>query len=172
MEKYLMIGTVLKPQGIRGEIKIKSFAADTEMFRKWDAVYLNDSGFFSPVSMKVSRIRDGFVYAVLDGCGDADTAEAFRGKDLYIDRENAARPGKNAVLIADLIGCTAEYDSGEPVGTLTDVLQHGSVDTWVFRTQTGTLMAPALLSVFPEVLPEKKKIIVCRERLEEVAVRS
>ena len=51
------------------------------------------------------------------------------------------------------------------------MLQHGSVDTWVFRTEEGTLMAPALKAVFPAVDPENKVISVIREKLEEVAVR-
>ena len=53
---------------------------------------------------------------------------------------------------------------------LTDVLQYGSVDTWVFRTETGTMMAPALLSVFPDVDPENRRISVLSEKLREVAV--
>ena len=70
-----------------------------------------------------------------------------------------------------LIGCEAADEEGRPVGTLTDVLQYGSVDTWVFKTPSGaTLMASALLSVFPQVDPEKGKILVCAEKLQEVAV--
>ena len=32
MNEYLMIGEVLKPQGVRGEVKIKPYAADLEAF--------------------------------------------------------------------------------------------------------------------------------------------
>ena len=151
MQDYLMIGTVLKPQGIRGEVKIKPYAARVEMFSSWKNLYLEDHGAYSPVPVKASRIHDGFVYAFLADCSSADDAEAFRGRDLYIDREHAAPPEDGAVYIADLIGCEAVDEDGNPVGTLTDVLQYGSVDTWVFRTHSGTLMAPALLSVFPQV---------------------
>ena len=57
------------------------------------------------------------------------------------------------------------------VGTLTDVVQYGSVDTWVFRTPDGaTLMAPALLAVFPQVDTAAGRITVCAEKLREVAV--
>ena len=59
---------------------------------------------------------------------------------------------------------------GESVGTLIDVLQYGSVDTYVFRTRKGNLMAPALKAVFVETDVENKRITVDRERLEEVAV--
>ena len=170
MQEYLMIGTVLKPQGVRGECKIKPYAADVDLFSSWKTLYLEDHGVYTPVSLKTTRIHEGFVYAYLADCASANDVEAFRSRDLYIDRAHAHPAEAGSVYIADLIGCSAEDENGNPVGTLTDVLQYGSVDTWVFRTPSGTLMAPALLSVFPQVDPAGGKILVCAEKLREVAV--
>ena len=169
---YLMIATVLKPQGVRGECKIRSWAADIDLFHRWHTLYRKTGIGFEPVSVRVARIRDGYIYAFLDESETADAAEAFRGTDLYVDRAHAAPAEEGAVLIADLIGCEARDEQDIPVGTLTDVLQYGTVDTWVFTAGEGTLMAPALKAVFPEVDTERKRIRVIRERLEEVAVRS
>ena len=170
MRDYLMIGVVLKPQGVRGECKIKPYASDLERFASWKQLFLEDGGVFSPVSCAVSRVHDGFVYAVLGGCGDADDAERYRGRELYVDRAHAAQLEDGAFYIADLIGCEAADEDGRSIGVLTDVLQNGPVDTWVFRTPEGTMMAPALLSVFPEVDPESGRIAVVADRLREVAV--
>ena len=172
MNDYLMIGTVLKPQGVRGECKVRSYAADIELFHRWHTLYRKTGIGYEPVSVRVARIRDGFVYAFLDGSADADAAETFRGTDLYVDRAHAAPAEDGAVLIADLIGCEARDESDTVIGTLTDVLQYGTVDTWVFKTDQGTLMTPALKAVFPEVDAEKKTIRVVREKLEEVSVLS
>lgn len=171
MKEYLLIGTVLKPQGVRGECKIRSYAADIGLFSRWDALYVQEEGGYRRVALKTMRIQENFVFAHLDGSATMEEAEAFRGAELYIDRAHAAPPGEDACLIADLIGCTAADEQGNTVGTLCDVLQYGPVDTWVFRTENGTLMAPALKSVFPAVDPEKGVISVVREKLEEVAVR-
>ena len=172
MNDYLMIGTVLKPQGVQGECKIRSWAADIGHFKTWKVLYIKCSGSFKPVPLQVSRIHDGFVYAHLNGSSSVDDAEQYRGVDLYIDREHAAPAEEGAVLIADLIGCVARDESGTEIGVLTDVLQYGTVDTWVFKTASGTLMAPALLSVFTSVDPESRSILVAKEKLEEVAVLS
>ena len=172
MNEYLLIATVLKPQGVRGECKLRSYAADISLFHSWHTLYRKTEEGFRPVSLRTSGIRSGFVYAFLDGCASADDAENLRGTDLYIDRAHTAPLSGGAVLIADLIGCEARDESGEPVGVLTDVLQYGSADIWVFQTGAGTLMAPALKAVFPEVDTERKTILVSRARLEEVAVRS
>ena len=170
MNDYLMIATVLKPQGVRGECKIQSWAADIELFRHWNTLYRKTDAGFEPVSVRVSRIRDSFVYAFLNDCSSADEAEKYRGTELYVDRMHASPTAEDAVLIADLIGCRAVDENNEVIGTLSDVLQSGTVDTWVFRTAKGTLMAPALKSVFPEVDTESKTITVVRSRLEEVFV--
>ena len=172
MNEYLMIGTVLKPQGVRGECKIRSWAADIHLFETWTVLYVKTSDGFRPVPLRVNRIHDGFVYAHLNGSASAGDAEHYRGVDLYIDREHAAPAKEGALLIADLIGCVARDESGIEIGVLTDVLQYGTVDTWVFKTATGTLMAPALLSVFPAVDPENRSILVVKDKLLEVAVFS
>jgi len=165
-----MIGTVLKPQGLRGECKIKSYAADTDLFSSWKTLYLKEGSDYSPLPCRVSRIHEGFVYATLGACASAEDAERLRGRELFIDRAHAAMPEEGAVYIADLIGCRAVDETGLEVGVLRDVLQYGSVDTWVFQTPRGSMMAPALFSVFPQVDPEKQLISVVSARLQEVAV--
>ena len=165
-----MIGVVLKPQGVHGECKIKPYAADLDLFSSWEELYLEKDGAYSPVPCTVNRVHDGFVYAVIGDCRSADDVEKYRGRELYIDRAHAAPPEDGAFFIADLIGCEAADEAGRVVGVLTEVLQHGPVDTWVFKTPDGTMMAPALLAVFPEVDPEKRRISVVSEKLREVAV--
>lgn len=169
--EYLLIATVLKPQGIRGECKLRPYAADVERFSAWRTLYLEKDGTYIPVSLKTTRIHDGFIYAHLADSATPEEAEAFRGRDLYIDRAHAAPAEEGAAYIADLLGCEALDEDSNHVGTLTDVLQYGSVDTWVFRTPDGaTLMAPALLAVFPQVDTAAGRITVCAEKLREVAV--
>ena len=170
MQDYLVIGAVLKPQGVRGECKIRPYAADLSLFPTWKTLYLSENGAVTPIPCRVTRIHSGFVYAVLGDCASPEDVERYRGRDLMIDRAHAAPAEENAHLIADLVGCRAVTAAGKELGRLTDVLQHGSVDTWVFKTPSGTLMAPALLSVFPQVDAEAGRILVCAEKLREVAV--
>ena len=169
MNDYLLIASVLKPQGVRGECKLRSYAADIERFHQWNTLYLKKDDSYIPVALRTVRIRDGFVYAHLDGSDTADAAERFRGCDLYVDRAGAAPVEEDAELIADLIGCEARDENDEVIGVLTDVLQYGTVDTWVFAGPRP-FMAPALRAVFPEVDAEAKLIRVVSEKLNEVAV--
>ena len=169
MTEYLMIGEILKPQGLRGECKIRPFTTDVSLFETWSTVYLCRKEGYTPLSLAFQRIREGFVYAVPGDCRTPEDVERLRGEKLYIDRAHAAPLPEGAAYIADLIGCRAVDENGRDLGELTDVLQHGSVDTWVF-SGPKPFMAPALLSVFPEVKVAEKRILVRSDLLEEVAV--
>jgi len=170
MTEYLMIGEVLKPQGVRGEVKVKPYAANIDDFCRWTTLYLREGDKYRPVEAECSRVHDGFAYITLDGCTSMDEAEKLRGRQLYIDRAHAAELEEDAVYICDLIGCEAVDEQGKSVGKLTDVLQHGPVDVYVFQTPRGMMMAPALKTVFPKVDVESRRIDVVTERLNEVAV--
>ena len=169
MTEYLMIGEVLKPQGLRGECKIKPCAADLSLFETWTTLYRETKAGWAPLSFSLSRIHEGFVYGRLADCETPEDVEPFRGIRLYIDRAHAAPLEEGAVYIADLIGCRAVDETGRELGVLTDVLQHGTVDTWVCRGKPS-FMAPALLDVFPRVDVEEKRIFADSRRLKEVAV--
>jgi len=169
MTDYLMVGEVLKPQGLKGECKIRSCASDISLFGTWNVLYRQDREGWIPLPFSLNRIQDDFIYGTLAGCASPEDVERFRGCKLYIDRAHAAPLEDGAVYIADLLGCRAVDENGQELGVLTDVLQHGTVDTWVFSGKRP-FMAPALINVFPEVDPDQKLIRVVTDRLEEVAV--
>lgn len=170
MQQYLMIGEVLKPQGIRGEAKIKPYAAELDAFLAWTTLYVRAGEGYAPIAAKCSRVHDGFAYVTLGECASPEDVEKLRGKQLFIDRAHAAPLAEDEVYISDLIGCRAVDETGAEVGELTDVLQHGAVDVYVFRTPRGTMMAPALRDVFPKVDVAAGRITVHSARLGEVAV--
>ena len=121
MNEYLMIGEVLKPQGVRGEVKIKPYAADLEAFHDWKTLYLLDGTVYQPIKASCSRVHDGFAYVTLGDCKTMDDAEKLRGQKLYIDRAHALSLADDEVYISDLIGCAAVDETGASLGKLTDV---------------------------------------------------
>lgn len=170
MNDYMMIGEVLRPQGVRGEAKVRPYAADPDAFLTWKTLYLQNDDGYTPITAKCSRVHDGFAYVTLGSCTSPDDVEKLRGKQLFIDRAHANQLAENEVYIVDLIGCEAVNEQGEVIGVLKDVLQNGPVDVYVFKTPRGAMMAPAILAAFPEVDVAAKRIHVCTERLNEVSV--
>ena len=103
MKEYLMIGQVIKPQGVRGEIKVLPLTDDPERF------------------------------LCLAGVEDRDAAEALRGRELFVPRAEAAPLPEGRYYIADLIGMQVVDEAGRELGRLADVMQAGGNDVYEVR---------------------------------------
>ena len=167
---HLMIGEVLKPQGIRGEVKVRPITNDPARFHGLDQVFVKQGDGFVPRRVRVSRVDGDAVYMTFEGVIDRNGAEALRGLALYIDRAHSVELDEDTNFIADLIGCRGVTDKGRDLGVMTDVLQPGANDVYVFSGPAGEVLVPALRRVVIEADVENKRIVFDDARLGEVAV--
>ena len=63
-------------------------------------------------------------------------------------------------------------DEGAEVGTLTEVLQPGGNDVYVFKGPRGEVLVPALKSVVQKVDLDAGEIVLVAARMAQVAVYS
>ena len=109
MKEYLMIGQVIKPQGVRGEIKVLPLTDDPERFLDLARVFLDETG-GEALAVRAARTREGYAYLSLAGVEDRDAAEALRGRELFVPRAEAAPLPEGRYYIADLIGMQVVYE--------------------------------------------------------------
>ena len=169
-QEYLLLGEIVRPQGIRGEVKVRHYTDDPERFYDLDVVFLKRGESYDEVNVEDARVQGDDVYLKLEGIDDRNEAEKLRNIQLWVDRDNAVELGEDEVFIADILGAKAFDTQGNEIGVLKDVLTPGGVDVFVFKTKKGTLMMPALKTVILEMDADEGKIILDENRLEEVAL--
>ncbi|MEG0256699.1 MAG: ribosome maturation factor RimM [Christensenella sp.] len=169
MTEYFELGRILKPQGIKGEIKFDAYTDDLSRFENLTFAYFKNAD-YERVEIESSRVDAHYAYLKLLGCDDRDAAEKLRGKALYIDRAHAAKLPQGAYYVADLIGCTIIDEQGVQIGVLQDILQNGAVDVYSVKTTTGICMFPALKQAVLTRDIEKRVITVDAQKLSEVAI--
>ena len=169
-QAYLLLGEIVRPQGIRGEVKVKHYTDDPYRFEDLETVYLKRGNEYQPVGVTGARVQKDDVYLTLEGVEDRNEAEKLRGMQLWVDRENAVELDEDSVFIADILGAKAYDTKGNEIGVLKDVLTPGGVDVFVFKTQKGTLMVPALKDVLLEMNADEGRIVLDENRLEEVGL--
>jgi 16S rRNA processing protein RimM len=171
LDEYLVIGEIMKPQGVKGEVKVRPITCDPSRFEGITRVlFKNEAGAYVPEKVKVSRVDLDAVYLTVHGYSDRTAAEGLRGRLLYVDRASALKLPEDMEFICDLIGCVAHDDTGRLIGTLSDVMQPGSSDVYVFQGPLGEVLVPALKSVILEVDVKNKTMLLSKARLSEVAV--
>ena len=170
LSTHLMIGEISKPQGIRGEVKVRPVTCDPERFYDLDYVFFKRGETFVKHNVTVRRVDGDAVYMTFEGIADRDAAEKLRGEELYIDREHSVELPEDMNFICDLIGCEGVDTNGRSIGKITDVMQPGGNDVYVFNGSLGEVLVPALKIVVLEVNVEEKRILLDAQRLSEVAV--
>lgn len=167
---YLMIGEITKPQGVRGELKLRPCTCDPDRFEGLELAYFKKGETYVPVNIKVNRIGADAVFMNIDGVNDRNEAERMRGEYLYIDRAHAVELDEDSTFLCDLYGLHGIDDSGRDFGKLIDVLQPGGNDVYIFKGPLGEVLVPALKSVVIRVDLEKGEMLMDAKRLNEVAV--
>lgn len=170
MNEYLAIGEVLKPQGVRGEVKVRPITCDIYRFEDLESVFLLKNDTYTPVGVSLVRQDDDAVYLLFDGISDRNGAETLRGQLLYVDREHAVELEEDENFIVDLIGLRGVDDEGNEYGKLVDVMQPGGNDVYVFRDRKREVLVPALKTAVLKVDLEEKIMLMSAQRLREVAV--
>lgn len=161
----LLIGEVLKPQGIKGELKVKVFTDSPMDIKKFGVVYIDG------VAYKILSFREnaGFAYLGLRGVPDRNAAELLRAKSLYGKREDAPDLEEGRYYIVDIIGLSCETLDGEVLGIVTDVSLLSS-DIYTIEKAGKKILFPAVKGVVKKVDLDAKKLIVDKAVFDEIAV--
>ena len=172
LSEYTLIGEVLRPQGIKGEVKVRPDTDDADRYLDLESVFAKrekDTG-YTVMSVDSARVQADGVYLRLNGAQDRNEAEKQRGLFLYVDREHAVQLGEDSNFICDLIGCEVYGDKGTYIGKVIDVLQPGANDVYVLSTPRGEVLVPALKKVFPVTDVENRRMIADESVYPQVAV--
>ena len=172
LSEYILIGQVLRPQGIKGQVKVRPDTDDPGRFEELEFVYLKKGDSYEQLPVDEVSVREDGVYLRLNRAQTRDEAEKQRGWMLYIDREHARPLAENETFICDLIGCKAVDTQGREIGVVQDVLQPGGNDVYVIKTPKGEMLLPALKHVVPVIDLKNGIMTVDEARLPEVAVCS
>ncbi|MBP5177676.1 MAG: 16S rRNA processing protein RimM [Clostridia bacterium] len=150
----ILIGVVLRPQGINGEIKITDLTDGIDAVKGVKKVYIDDTSY----GVQKISARDNCLYLFLRGVFDRNTAELLRGKQVFADREEIAK-GEDSYFIEDVIGCTLHLTSGKTIGRIKNVYS-SNVDIFEVDTDEGDASFPFVKKLCPVVDIEGKTVTV------------
>ena len=164
--KRLLIGEVLKPQGIRGELKVKAFTDSPEDIKAFGTVYIDNLP-YKILSFRVGG--DGAAYIGLRGIPDRNAAELFRGKKLEGNREDAPELEEGQYYIIDILGLRCETEDGELLGTVKNITNLAN-DVYTIEKGGKEILFPAIKGVVLSVEVTNGTMVVDKKRFMEVAV--
>ena len=161
MEQFFRVGVITTTHGVRGEVKVFPTTDDPQRFKKLKNVILDNGKERRDLEISSVKFFKNLVILKFKGIDNINDVEKYKKADLYVTRENAVPLEEGEYFIADLIGLKATSDEGEDLGTLTDVIQTGANDVYVFsKDGMQDLLVPKIADCIKEVNIEEGTILV------------
>jgi 16S rRNA processing protein RimM len=161
--RYLAVGRVLRPHGIRGELRVEVLTDYPE--RLSQHAYFCLASPDAPEAVQrypVEKLRwhRGALLLKLGGCGDRNAASELRGMLVQIPVEQAVPLEAGEYYDFQLIGVRVEAESGEWLGQIVEVLKTGANDVYVVRGPWGEVLLPAVDDVVLDLDLESRRMVV------------
>jgi len=152
--RYLVIGRVLRPQGVRGELRVEVLTSFPEQVGRHEFLYLahpQTPDVASRYALEYVRPHGQVLRIKLAGCESRTAAEALRGMLVQIPREEAAPLAPGELYQYQLVGLRVESEDGTWLGQVIEVLETGANDVYVTVGPFGEVLLPAIAEVVREI---------------------
>ncbi|MDE2029005.1 MAG: 16S rRNA processing protein RimM [Alphaproteobacteria bacterium] len=158
VNRKICVGQFAGAHGVRGLVKLRSFAGEPEAIFGYAPLLLED-GREVKIGLK-SQAKDHFLVAV-EGVGDKEAADALRGDKVFIPRNVLPEIGKDEYYDADLIGLMAADEAGHDYGRVLAVHDYGAgAFLEIGASKKNSFMLPFKNPFVPEVDVKGGKVTV------------
>lgn len=159
--RFIVIGRVLRPHGIRGEVLVEVITDFPERFDALEVAYLGyDNWHATPLRIRTRRWHRAGALLSFEGYPDRTSVEALRDMFVQIPIEEAKPLPEGSYYAHELVGLEVITTEGEELGRISDVLFTAANDVYVVQTARGELLLPAIHQVIKEIDPAAGHIIV------------
>jgi 16S rRNA processing protein RimM len=134
------MGRVLGPFGIQGWIKLKTFTEDPDGLARHPNWWLRTKSGWRSAVLQDFKVRPAAVSARLEGVDDRNAAEALRGFDVAVTRDDLGDAAEGEIYWVDLVGLEVVDLQGGKLGRVEELLRTGGSDVLVVRGERERLI--------------------------------
>jgi 16S rRNA processing protein RimM len=148
----LLIGQIVAPFGVRGQVKLRAYTAHVEhLRRRIRTVYIGDERREYPLNGLIEH-KPGLLILSLGGVTNRDAAEQLRGAEVAIRERDAAPLEEGEYFIHQLYGLTVVDEQGAEIGRVREVLETGANEVLVVtRPDQPEALIPMIHDVVQEL---------------------
>ena len=150
---FVLLGTIVRPHGIKGELKVRPFTAQPEDFGRYPRLYLSESeqGPKRLCNKKQARISSNQVILCLQECDSRDRAESLVGSLVWIPAEDLPPLEMDEFYLHTLIGKHVRTVDGQQLGRAENLLSGSGQELLVIRLGKEEHLIPIVKAFIHEI---------------------
>lgn len=171
-DKYLIMGRFGAPFGIKGEIKIQSYAEPPENLCEYENWYLQTDDGIEKLKILTARYQAPSIIAKIAGIHDRDEVRRYTNQYIAIEKTELAALDEGEFYWDELTGFSVIDQHGQTLGQVQEIFNTGANDILAVRKENSKkrILIPFILDQFVmKVDTDQSQIIVDWEELGDEA---
>ena len=151
-DEYLLVGRIVKPHGIKGELKVYPFSQQPAAFAVYEQVVIDDPEGVAPRHCRIERQRpmDKLVIVQCAGVGTRAEAEALTGRGIWVRRADLLELPEDEYYWHELEGMAVRTEEGRELGMVASLFSTGAHDIMVVKGQGREYLIPVTAEIIVE----------------------
>jgi len=169
-EARVTIGQIIKPVGLRGEVKVFPLTDFPERFESIErvAVQARDGAVFE-YSVSGLRHKPPLLYLRFSGMDSREAVASLRGGMIQVPEAERISLPESHYFQSDLLGLSVYLEAGAFLGRISDIMETGENDLFVIEGDEKEYLIPAIKKVVKKIdLKEKSMTIEPMKGLLEI----
>jgi 16S rRNA processing protein RimM len=142
------MGRVLRPHGVRGELRVEILTDYPERITPESRVYLgaDPRDTSTAVAYRIVQARKHQRYLILqvEGVTDRNTADQLRDRFVMVALKDAVPLEEDEFYLYQAIGLSVCTVDGDHLGHVIEVIETGANDVYVVQGPRGEILLPAI----------------------------
>lgn len=156
-----LVGKVLKPRGLKGEVKVEVVTSFPEHFRELKTIIVEKNGQQQEHTINLVKQANRSIVLKLKDVNSIEQAEQLRNAELFIKQDQLTELEQDEYYIHDLIGLDVYDEQDNRIGELIDVESYTSNDVYKVKGADGKeYLIPATLEIIKKVSVSDKRMVI------------
>ena len=162
LDDLVMIGEIVKPHGIRGEVKVYSYSERPENFKHYKKIVLQEPAGSGTEIYKVVKSREQGKLAILqlEGVASREAAEALQGSTVWLKKADFPKLDSDEYYWHQLEGLLVLTESGQELGKVSKLFSTSAHDIMVVTGAGHEYMIPVNGDIIRKIDEQEGKIII------------
>jgi 16S rRNA processing protein RimM len=161
-DDLVKIGEVIKPHGIKGEVKVFSYSGRPENFKNYNTIVLQQISESGTQIYRIvkSRAQGKVAILELDGVASRDAAEALQGSTVWLKKGDFQKLSPDEYYWYQLENLQVITESGRELGKVSGLFSTPAHDIMIVTGKGREYMVPVKAGIIVDIDELGGKIII------------
>ncbi|MBC8214576.1 MAG: 16S rRNA processing protein RimM [Candidatus Marinimicrobia bacterium] len=160
-QNLVILGEIIKPHGLKGEVKVKIYNPSSESLAEGEIVWLVDGiRLNEQFEIESGRLISPKPIMKFKHISSKEDAKRLVGAQISIERTKLPKIEDNEIYLVDLIGLQVYNEKDDLLGEVTDILNLPANDVLVVKQLDKEVLIPIIDEFIQLIDFENKKMTI------------